>query len=455
MDYKDTVCVRELALSWHFSKTDKAMINFKSKKYTEIEGILKSCSESGDFTDWAKFLNSEENTFTDGLINLLDLDDLNHLLCAYGFNGVNDWLIHVDSWNEQILDPRADAKPESLIMYQLWLHIESNLTKAIRNSRLVASIPRKGGILYFLGGLSKCLVIKYEIVTELPKFHIVDIIDDPKSVFDFWAILNESKLREKNILKEILSTGHKIIFHRNVLIHIDRRKDIDVFGPTIDTVLIAEILTQKLFEPGNSKIRSALEIGCGNGLITVAIAKNCNTLKSIFSIDSDFNSISCTHRNLRSNLDPFRYNNLDVFLLCASYRKNLFKTKFDLIVCNPPYIPLLSNQSGGRLTRKDYLESVGGLTLIDEILNSLKGTLSQKGKLLLLVSSLSLEYTISKLPKEFSYELPLPAGFEVLFDVEAVLNNAEWLEFLISSGGLIIKDNVYFHKLFPMWITRI
>ena len=104
MDYKDTVCVRELALSWHFSKTDKAMINFKSKKYTEIEGILKSCSESGDFTDWAKFLNSEENTFTDGLINLLDLDDLNHLLCAYGFNGVNDWLIHVDSWNEQILD---------------------------------------------------------------------------------------------------------------------------------------------------------------------------------------------------------------------------------------------------------------------------------------------------------------------------------------------------------------
>ncbi len=86
--------------------------------------------------------------------------------------------------------------------------------------------------------------------------------------------------------------------------------------------------------------------------------------------------------------------------------------------------------------------------MIDKVLSSLHSILSQEGKLLILVSNLSLEYTLSKVPKGFTSELVLECGFEVLFDVEAVLNNEDWLQFLLQTNDLVERDNVYYHKLF-------
>ena len=45
-------------------------------------------------------------------------------------------------------------------------------------------------------------------------------------------------------------------------------------------------------------------------------------------------------------------------------------------------------------------------------------------------------------------------GFEVFFDVEAVLNNSKWLNFLIDSGGVVQKEGTYFHKLYPIWVQK-
>jgi len=63
------------------------------------------------------------------------------------------------------------------------------------------------------------------------------------------------------------------------------------------------------------------------------------------------------------------------------------------------------------------------------------------------------DYTLSKIPAGYKYDLVFKEGFEVVFDVEAVLNNEKWLEYLLKQGGLLsIQDGIYYHKLFPIWI---
>ena len=428
------------------------MLFYNSRSYQLLDNHLNKGLETGDFQAWAQFLDAEENAAIDGFINFLNHPKKNAILKKLGFDSINQWLVNVKEWNHKLLDPRNESPSEAMILFQLWVQFINVVSKKIRQSRLVASIPRRGGILFYFGGLSKCLVVKYEIFSDYPTFHIVEVIDNPMSVFDFWGIINSSGVKEKNILKEILSTGHKLIYHRNILLHVDRRKDLGVFGPTIDTVLITEILAQQIFETENHNIKSALEIGCGNGLITVAIANNCKNLDSITAIDIDFNSINCCHRNLRANLNPFLYERLKIVLNYGEFDTDLFKKKFDLIVCNPPYIPFISEDFGRFHNKRDYFNAIGGLSLIEDILTNLSEILAEGGKLLLLVSSMSLDYTLEKLPKQFDYTLAIDDGFEVLFDVEAVINNEAWLKWLSKEKALITRNAVYFHKLFPIWV---
>ena len=431
------------------------MIQLNSEKFKEIEKLLESSIQNGDFESFTVFLEKEDNLFVDGFINLFEHAQKEQIFKSLGAKNINEWFANIEKYNSRMQDPRNESPPESMIPYLIWEQSKLNLTNALRNSRLTANIPQKGGVLYYLGGMSKCIVLKYEIISDYPKFEIIEIIDNPKSAFDFWGIVNSTGLREKNILKEILSTGHKLIFHRNVLMHVDRRKDIEVFGPTIDTILIAEILSQSIYETSDLNVETAIEIGCGNGLISVSLAKNCPTLKTFHSIDINFNSVICCQRNLTGNLNPFHYKKTEILLLNGSYNASIFKTKYDLMVCNPPYIPLINNDIESFISKKDYFEAVGGLSLIDDILESLSLTLSSKGRLLLLVSSLSLEYTLSKIPKNYKYDLVFKEGYEVVFDVEAVLNNEKWLEYLLKQDGLLsIQDGTYYHKLFPIWIYK-
>jgi release factor glutamine methyltransferase len=430
------------------------MINLESDKFNEINTILLNCIESGNYTDWAVTLEKIENSYNDGFLNLMALPNFTQILNSLGFATLKDWFIRVNEWSTEICDPRKDSKPEALILHQLWNHLTASLTNSVRTARLIGSIPPKGGILCYFGGMTKCIIIKYDIISEYPKFQFIDMIDNPKSVFDFWSLINGSDLRQKNILKEILSTGHKLIYQRGVLIHVDRRKDIEVFGPTIDTILITEILSQQVFESNTTIIENALEIGCGNGLITVSIARNCQNIKLLQAIDIDFNSIICCQRNLRSNLPNFKYGSINKFLVYGQFKNSIVNTKFDLVVCNPPYIPFIDASFSKFHSKKDYFRAVGGLSLIDEIMEELSNILKPNGKLLLLVSSVSLDYTIGKIPKDYSHNLPLKDGFEVIFDVEAVLNNSKWLNFLIKSGGVSSSSGVYYHKLFPIWIQK-
>lgn len=430
------------------------MINLNSTEFQKTRKILDESLESGKFDKWTKLLDNDAKPYIDGFMNFLTHPALENILSRLNFKSLNDWFFNVSSWHSKILNPLNERPPESLILYQLWESMKKTLEKLIRNSRLSANIPNKGGILFYLSGLSKCIVFKYEIISEYPKFKIIDIINNPKSVFDFWGILNQTDVIQKNFLKEILSTGHKIIVHRGTLVHVDRRQDIEVFGPSIDTLLLAEILSQTIYESEFLRVKKALEIGCGNGLLTVSLAKNCKSLEELHTIDINFNATSCTYRNLRGNLTPFRLGNIDTYITTGRFNPKKFSSKFDLIVSNPPYIPLIDDDFDKLKSKKDFFQAVGGISLIDEILKSVERILNRDGRILLLVSCLSLESTISKIKKGYKYDIPLECGFEVLFDVEAVLSNPRWMDFLVKNFEIVNKNGSYYHKLYPIWICR-
>jgi len=431
------------------------MIIQKSDSFIEIGKTLQACLDSENYKEWAKiFSNSKNNAHLDGFINFLSLENSNSILESLGFGDIKEWFYKIDDWSEKIYDPLNNSNPESLILHQLWQHLLNNLIESIRNTKLLGEIPLKGGIICYLDGMSKCAIFKYEIISSYPKFQFIDLIENPLAVFDFWSILDKSDLKQKNVIKEIISSGHKLVYQRGVLIHVDRRKDIGVFGPTIDTILITEILSQQVFENNDNSVTSALEIGCGNGLITVSMAKNCKNLTSIKSIDVDFNSVCCCERNLRANISSYKYGQLNKHIVYGKFNKEIFNTKFDLVVCNPPYIPSIDNSFQNFHNKRDYFQAVVGLDLIDEILLSLSDLLSSNGKLLLLVSSVSLDYTLNKIPEGYQYDFPIKDGFEVIFDVEAVFNNKPLLNYLLLNNGVEERENVYYHKLFPIWISK-
>lgn len=427
------------------------MVKFHSKM---LESQLKSIDQfldNSDIKPWRHSLNSTNPQ--DGFSALLAHDKYLELIKEQGYGTINDWLLDIESWSNKILSPGATHIKSSLLLYELWDSFKKSIIEALKSARLNSNIPNKGGVLVFIAGLSKCIVIEYYITGEYPKFTIVDIIDNPQSAFDFWGAISEANMTEKNILKEIISTGHKIIIHRGIIIHVDKRKDIQVFGPSIDTLLLAEIQSQLLYD-SQLKIESALEIGCGNGLLSVSLAKYCHTLNKLFSIDINFNSIYCLKNNLSANISAFKLKQLNTFLTCGEFSENLFKNKFDFIVCNPPYIPIEESTQEINNQLADYYQAVGGTELIDTILKNLDDLLNPNGQLLLLVSNLSLQSTLDLIPSGFNVTNLIEDGHKVLFDVEAVLKKPNWLKFLIDKCGLICESEIYYHKIFPLLIKR-
>jgi methylase of polypeptide subunit release factors len=428
------------------------MIHLNSKESKELEIALNEAFETGNCENWKRALNDEDKAYLDGFLIFMSHKKSSSLLKELGFESLDDWFLNLDSWREKALDPRSDPQERELIIYHLWDSLSKRIISLLRYSRLNSNIPRVGGILLYIGGLSKCIIIKYNIIGELPKYQVIDVIDKPQSAFDFWGTITEAKMKDKNSLKEIISTGHKIIVHRGILIHVDRRKDIEVFGPSIDTLVLAEMLAQKIYESPDSNCKRALEIGCGNGLITISLAKYCPNLELLQSIDINFNALICTNRNLNGNVRLFLLKKKDLFLTAGHFNPNFFSSKFDLIVCNPPYIPTLQGGLKPLESQSTFFQAIGGLDLIEATLKSIKKILSHNGKLLLMASNLSLEYTLDNIPKYCKYSLPFKDGFKVLFDVESVLNEVKWLEFLKNDCGLIEENGVFYHKLFPIWI---
>jgi tRNA1(Val) A37 N6-methylase TrmN6 len=368
------------------------------------------------------------------------------------------WLKDVDEWQIAAVLANQDPQKIDLTFYELWSHTQRALTDLLRDSRMSsAAIPQSGGLLLFVGGLAKCIVVTFAFTAETPNLKIVAVLDDPRSTFDFWSATDQAAMAERSDFKDILTSGQKVVVHRGILVHVDRRIDQGVFGPSIDTLVMNEILAQDVFEQTDKPIPSALDVGSGNGMLAASIIRHATGLRELFAFDIHTGSVACTDRNCMRpvRLAKRRDRGFTAGFMSAQFDPGMLNRQFDLVVCNPPYIPVAPAIRAPAFRRTNLYEAVGDTSLLKLVVSTAPSFLKVGGRLLVMTSSLSLAEALRWVPDGLRVTQPLgETGFEVPFDVEAVLKQPEWLGFCRETGGVEERGEMYFHRLHPLWIER-
>ena len=133
---------------------------------------------------------------------------------------------------------------------------------------------------------------------------------------------------------------------------------------------IADKIKMKTLQP-----KTILDIGSGTGLLSLMIAQKSNA--KIDAVEIDEKSFSQTKENF---IDSLWNNRLHAFY--ADIKDQKSKTKYDLIISNPPFF---ENDLKSKIKSKNLAKHHDALTLM-ELLQSIKDNLSPNGNFAVLLS---------------------------------------------------------------------
>lgn len=157
----------------------------------------------------------------------------------------------------------------------------------------------------------------------------------------------------------------------------------DKFKVSKDTLIPrdeTEILARKAIDVINkNNLKSALDIGTGTGILACTIAKY--TLSKSTALDVSDNALKIAEENIKK---------LDLSEKVKTLKSNLFEKvseKYDLIVSNPPYIPLSEKATIQKEVTFDpdlalYTKDEKGLEFYEKISKNAKNYLNKNGYLL-------------------------------------------------------------------------
>jgi len=179
-----------------------------------------------------------------------------------------------------------------------------------------------------------------------------------------------------------MNSRKKKIFFDNYAFYVLK----NVYEPAEDTFLLAE----NLVVDQNDVV---LDMGTGCGILGILAAKKA---KKVVAIDVNPHAVSCTQMNAKLNGVAGK---MDIRL------GNLFEPmegneKFNVIVFNAPYLP------SERSEQKTWIERAwaggpSGMELVDQFISEAPRYLMEKGKIVLVQSTLSnVDETIRKLGEE-------------------------------------------------------
>lgn len=147
-----------------------------------------------------------------------------------------------------------------------------------------------------------------------------------------------------------------------------------------------------------------LDIGTGCGIIALYVAGKC---KKVVGVDKNVKAIGIARKNAKMNgVDNVEFRVSDLF-------ENV-SDKFDLIIFNPPYLPVENESeiwSGGKTGReviKRFVNRVG---------NHLKGS----GKIFIVISSLTNFKEVKKLFEKEGFSVKIEAREKVSWEELIVL----------------------------------
>jgi methylase of polypeptide subunit release factors len=422
-----------------------------------LRAALERAVRDGSVDEWLEAL---KDPLVDPLAAISESTELQDTLFgAAGYADMIEWLNHIEEWSEQqYKDPRADDDPLVRVLYETWQYLKESLGRLLAVASDAAGFPERGGVLCFTAGLELCLVIEFQFHRAAPSLTLLAVVSEPKAAFAIWSSIEDQPPARRDALRKMLVSGHKLVFHRGVLVHVDRREDTTVFGPSIDTLVMAELLARDVYRGDDSARlpRSFLEVGTGSGMLLAGALTALPDTERLVGVELNFGSAICTHRNLliaNGGLDPLEHDSC--VLVAGEFQAGRFEGGFDLVACNPPYLPNLASPAAARGGGEDYLRAVGGRELIDQLLGSLDELLSPRGRLLLMTNNMAVDLVEESIPDGFIAERPFgDAGRSVLLELEALYERQALLKQMLDDGDIRQNGDVFEHTLHPLWIGR-
>lgn len=143
------------------------------------------------------------------------------------------------------------------------------------------------------------------------------------------------------VVKKISDKKEQLLQHKPVQYVIGETIFCGLHFQVNDKVLIprpeTEELTQLIIDNWRLETKqvSVLDVGTGSGCIAITIKKNLPSAK-VLAVDASYEALETAHKNAVTNKTNVQINLLD-FLDEARWPELL---QFDIIVSNPPYIPL-------------------------------------------------------------------------------------------------------------------
>lgn len=256
---------------------------------------------------------------------------------------------------------------------------------------------------------------------EIGEDVLVHSFEKPVLITDNYRIAQLSPTL-RDTLFSLMSSLPRIVEYDGVSVYWDSSHK-SVWSPSIDTILIAKALSRVL--PKNLQIESAIEIGTGSGFLSKYVLAKSTNLKSMTINDINPVAIKCAQDNIK---DPRA-----VFVPGDGFKALEGKT-FDLIVCNPPYLPRPNS-----VATNPY----EGVTIPEYLVHEGQKHLNKGGVIVLGSSNLSDDLVFKTEP---TLKFDILEEMEVPLKVNNILNNTEWLEYLKERG---LKKN--YHDGYEYW----
>lgn len=169
----------------------------------------------------------------------------------------------------------------------------------------------------------------------------------------------------------------------------------DTYSPAEDTFFLADCIKDE-------KGKAALEIGTGSGYLAKILEKNFDV---VIATDINYSALQTQSDKIKNGI------------CCTG--SDALKTKFDLIICNLPYLPT------DKIVDRTTDGGPEGLEIPLQIIQSASANLASGGKMLYLTSSLANYTKLIEKTKSFGLDAKIISKkkmfFEELIIVEAKL----------------------------------
>ncbi len=244
----------------------------------------------------------------------------------------------------------------------------------------------------------------------------------------------------RDLLFQLYASYPRITEYDGVECAWDPAKYRRVWCPSIDTLLFAKGLRKLL----HKKISAIVDIGCGSGFLgkyaLIKILAQKGLVSKLHFIDIDPGAIKCAMDNLADIKLPRQ-----TFVSYSIGDRDHIKLdeKYDLLICNPPYVPR---------PRTVSTNPYEGLFLIRELCQKAEDFMRSDSILVTNISSLCAKKVKPWLDKRFHWRILVSkkVPLKVMPIVTGLTKQSKtWLKYLLKNTELekSQRDYKYWHKI--------